>query len=273
MLAAGVPLQIVANRLGHASVRVTCDVYSHVVAGLDERASETVSKSVSATPRQRRLRCALTSTKTCRAGGTLDPQAELLHERGVALSPAETHHRSGSPERCRWKSVQPHDATNFLVRFLVACSVKLESSSCPPTPAPVPGVTCWKGGPPSRQLDGECEQPFVGPVVVEPLGCGEALAFIEIEGRHVRVVLRLVERELCAEAIQRIVNHGLLSGEHGFSLGESFPTGNRRDGRSGQCDGRARHCSCHCVYDRLSHGAYDGSNDGVRHDLGYRPGR
>jgi integrase len=44
MLAAGVPLKIVADRLGHASVRVTGDVYSHVVAGLDEQAAETVGR-------------------------------------------------------------------------------------------------------------------------------------------------------------------------------------------------------------------------------------
>jgi integrase len=42
MLAAGVPLKVVADRLGHPSVRVTGDVYAHVVAGLDEQTAETV---------------------------------------------------------------------------------------------------------------------------------------------------------------------------------------------------------------------------------------
>src|SRR5262249_4579616 len=51
MLAAGVPLKIVADRLGHASVRVTGDVYSHVVAGLDEQAAETDGRLLSAKAR------------------------------------------------------------------------------------------------------------------------------------------------------------------------------------------------------------------------------
>jgi integrase len=41
-LVAGVPLKVVADRLGHSSIRVTGDVYSHVVAGLDEDAANVV---------------------------------------------------------------------------------------------------------------------------------------------------------------------------------------------------------------------------------------
>jgi hypothetical protein len=44
MLTADIPLKLVADRLGHSSVRVTCDVYSHVVAGLDDKAAATVGR-------------------------------------------------------------------------------------------------------------------------------------------------------------------------------------------------------------------------------------
>jgi integrase len=38
MLANGVPLPVVSKRLGHSSVRVTADIYAHVIHGQDDEA-------------------------------------------------------------------------------------------------------------------------------------------------------------------------------------------------------------------------------------------
>jgi integrase len=39
LLVAGEPLKVVSERLGHSSVRITADVYQHVLPGLDQRAA------------------------------------------------------------------------------------------------------------------------------------------------------------------------------------------------------------------------------------------
>jgi integrase len=39
LLASGVPLPAVSERLGHSSVRVTADVYSHAIHGQDDEAA------------------------------------------------------------------------------------------------------------------------------------------------------------------------------------------------------------------------------------------
>ena len=38
MLDSGVPLSAVSKRLGHSSVRVTADIYSHAINGQDDEA-------------------------------------------------------------------------------------------------------------------------------------------------------------------------------------------------------------------------------------------
>ena len=38
LLDAGVPLPVVSARLGHSSVRVTADIYSHAIHGQDDEA-------------------------------------------------------------------------------------------------------------------------------------------------------------------------------------------------------------------------------------------
>lgn len=38
MLDGGVPLPVVSQRLGHSSVRVTADIYSHAIHGQDDEA-------------------------------------------------------------------------------------------------------------------------------------------------------------------------------------------------------------------------------------------
>jgi integrase len=40
LLAAGVPAKIVSERLGHASISITLDLYSHVTSDMQERAAE-----------------------------------------------------------------------------------------------------------------------------------------------------------------------------------------------------------------------------------------
>jgi integrase len=42
-LAAGVPPKVISQRLGHATIAITMDTYSHVIPGLDEQAAETVA--------------------------------------------------------------------------------------------------------------------------------------------------------------------------------------------------------------------------------------
>jgi integrase len=45
-LAAGIPAKVVSERLGHATVQITLDTYSHVLPGLDEQAAETVARLI-----------------------------------------------------------------------------------------------------------------------------------------------------------------------------------------------------------------------------------
>ncbi|HKE98351.1 MAG TPA: site-specific integrase [Actinomycetes bacterium] len=42
-LAAGVPAKVISERLGHATIGITLDTYSHVLPGLDERAASIVA--------------------------------------------------------------------------------------------------------------------------------------------------------------------------------------------------------------------------------------
>ena len=45
-LAAGVPPKVISPRLGHATIAITMDTYSHVIPGLDEQAAETVARLI-----------------------------------------------------------------------------------------------------------------------------------------------------------------------------------------------------------------------------------
>ena len=44
MLANGIPLQVVSDILGHASIRITSDVYGHVLAPQRQEAAEVMAK-------------------------------------------------------------------------------------------------------------------------------------------------------------------------------------------------------------------------------------
>jgi hypothetical protein len=45
-LAAGIPAKVVSERLGHASIAITMDTYSHVLPGLDGEAAGTVARLI-----------------------------------------------------------------------------------------------------------------------------------------------------------------------------------------------------------------------------------
>jgi integrase len=45
-LAAGVPPKVISQRLGHATIAITMDTYSHVIPSLDEQAAETVARLI-----------------------------------------------------------------------------------------------------------------------------------------------------------------------------------------------------------------------------------
>ena len=45
-LAAGIPAKVVSERLGHATIAITMDTYSHVLPGMDERAASAVARLI-----------------------------------------------------------------------------------------------------------------------------------------------------------------------------------------------------------------------------------
>jgi integrase len=45
-LAAGVPTKIVSERLGHASIAITLDTYSHVLPNMQEEAAEQIARLI-----------------------------------------------------------------------------------------------------------------------------------------------------------------------------------------------------------------------------------
>jgi integrase len=45
-LAAGVPAKVISERLGHATIAVTMDIYSHVLPGLDREAADAVARLI-----------------------------------------------------------------------------------------------------------------------------------------------------------------------------------------------------------------------------------
>ena len=44
--AAGIPAKVVSERLGHATIAVTMDIYSHVLPGLDREAADSVARLI-----------------------------------------------------------------------------------------------------------------------------------------------------------------------------------------------------------------------------------
>jgi integrase len=46
MLASGVPLEVVSRVLGHASIRITADVYGHIMDPQRQQAAEAMSAAL-----------------------------------------------------------------------------------------------------------------------------------------------------------------------------------------------------------------------------------
>lgn len=46
MLSAGVPVKVVSEMLGHASITITLDTYAHVLPGMGEEAGAALSASL-----------------------------------------------------------------------------------------------------------------------------------------------------------------------------------------------------------------------------------
>jgi len=71
-LAAGIPAKVVSERLGHASIAITMDTYSHVLPGLDAEAAGTVARPILGDGDQEPARPvdkALTTDRPTRADG------------------------------------------------------------------------------------------------------------------------------------------------------------------------------------------------------------
>ena len=49
-LAAGIPAKVVSERLGHATIAITLDVYSHVIPGMDAQAANAVASLILGDP-------------------------------------------------------------------------------------------------------------------------------------------------------------------------------------------------------------------------------
>ena len=45
-LAVGVPAKVISERLGHATIAITMDTYSHVLPGLDREAADSVARLI-----------------------------------------------------------------------------------------------------------------------------------------------------------------------------------------------------------------------------------
>lgn len=46
MLGAGVPLKVVSQRLGHANISITADIYQHVTRGMDQDAADRIAGAI-----------------------------------------------------------------------------------------------------------------------------------------------------------------------------------------------------------------------------------
>ena len=49
MIRAGVPMKVVQERLGHASILTTMDLYAHIVPGMQEEAAQKLGEALEAT--------------------------------------------------------------------------------------------------------------------------------------------------------------------------------------------------------------------------------
>jgi hypothetical protein len=84
-LAAGIPAKVVSERLGHATIAITMDTYSHVLPGLDELAAGTVARLILGDADQpaRSIDKPLTTGRTAPSDGK-EVEREPLVKRGAS---------------------------------------------------------------------------------------------------------------------------------------------------------------------------------------------
>jgi integrase len=44
LIAGGIPLKVISDRLGHSSIRITAEVYGHLIRGVDEQAADLINE-------------------------------------------------------------------------------------------------------------------------------------------------------------------------------------------------------------------------------------
>ena len=96
MLAAGVPLAVVSKRLGHSSIAITSDTYSHLLEGVGRQAAERAAALV---PRRRREQFVSTEAPNDKSAG---PRfQEPAGERGAPPGTRTPNPRIKSPLLCQ----------------------------------------------------------------------------------------------------------------------------------------------------------------------------
>jgi len=96
MLAAGVPLAVVSKRLGHSSVSITSDTYSHLLEGVGREAAERAAALV---PRNRREQIVSTDPAVSESAGART--AESPGHRGAPPGTRTPNPRIKSPLLCQ----------------------------------------------------------------------------------------------------------------------------------------------------------------------------
>ena len=88
MLAAGVPLAVVSKRLGHSSVSITSDTYSHLHEGVGREAAERAAALV---PPNRRDKTVTTVDAENESAAPIlgNPLVSLVRRKGLEPEPAD----------------------------------------------------------------------------------------------------------------------------------------------------------------------------------------
>lgn len=73
-LAAGVPMRVVSDRLGHSTTAITADLYTHVVPSVAREAAEAIAGTVATAGHRAAERDG--GEMVARTGSTVDPEPE-----------------------------------------------------------------------------------------------------------------------------------------------------------------------------------------------------
>ena len=83
MLAAGVPIAVVSKRLGHSSIAITSDTYSHMLEGVGRAAAEAAAKLVPRATHAERLGDA------CDQSVTISPSVAAADDLQISINPGQ----------------------------------------------------------------------------------------------------------------------------------------------------------------------------------------